>query len=83
VTPTKTYAIVLSELSPTMPIDWAMSASLNISLKSSLVYWAESTGRRNTLMKEVASGDEEERAEGDLGDAGQAALARASTGLAT
>jgi len=46
--PNQLSAMALSKESPTDPSDGAIPASCNRALNPKLVYWADSTGRRNT-----------------------------------
>jgi hypothetical protein len=69
----------LSNASPTLPIEGLMPSSARCSLNRMEVYWADSSGRCNTLIRRCWSGTSAKLGHSGDGKAGDA-VARASTG---
>src|SRR5690606_27847300 len=72
--------MALSSASPTVPVEGRTPASRHRRPKDTDVYWANSSGRRNSSPEGSDDGDEEEKI--GPGDAGKDALARPPAQLA-
>ena len=75
-------ATALSQHSPLRPTERTTPLVRANSVKSPLVYWADSSGRRNTSMMEVSRDGSWQATEGDVGDARKDVLAGTAARLA-